>query len=363
MYNLFTRKESCQQTSIVEGKKKTDGSKETGESKETPAKQKENDSDCDESPDLLASDLDDVAGSDEKHQMCSSNESKSNNHHYSHLLDGNCSGESKETQGKEEEDDSDCDESLDLLDLLEPVPDDAAGSDEKHQMCSSNESKSNNHDYSSFDDDCSMGEYNTDDEMNAGLTAQQANSIVKLEFQNVELQVEQTKVKRLKKSRKKKKKEISGLSLTQKEEYNRLNEIDKKLLASILYKIKENSRKIADLKRPLPETLAEAQQQSGVNDLKWFQNVTRNLLSDGQNTYTSWIGVGGRRVLLGTWKTYLNAVQAFDYVKRYITDHNRWFYQTINVQKKYLKLMEGRIHRSDEDSSLPIFIKDSGMEI
>ena len=157
------------------------------------------------------------------------------------------------------------------------------------------------------------------------------------------------------------------------QEYKKFKLSAKKELASLCYKIKRMRSQIACLADPLPKTIEQVEEISGVKnlnllDLNSFKNIIRKILKDGSYTFTPWISVPnlyypdsqkvkvrGRSVELGTWKTYTNAVEILNFVcSRRRNANGNWWIQ-IDKEEEYIKLMGLRTRRSVSNNNYPIF--------
>ena len=159
------------------------------------------------------------------------------------------------------------------------------------------------------------------------------------------------------------------------QEYKKFKLSSKKELATLRYNINRMRSNIAILADPLPKTLEQVEEISGVKnlnllDLNSYQNINRKILKDGSYTFTPWISVPnlyypdtippklkfcGQTVELGTWKTYTNAVEILNFVcSRRRNANGNWWIQ-IDKEEEYIKLMGLRTRRSVSNNNYPIF--------
>jgi len=144
-----------------------------------------------------------------------------------------------------------------------------------------------------------------------------------------------------------------------KEQQKELSE-QKAKLSKILKEINYQRDLVLNLEFPLPETLAEAQAKTGENKLLYFKDVKQSLTKD-RTTFKAYIRNNGHCENIGTWGTYSEAVQAYDYVMKKLhpssknpssnTPPNILFYKTINTIKNdtlelYIKMMSTRIPKN-----------------
>ena len=140
----------------------------------------------------------------------------------------------------------------------------------------------------------------------------------------------------------------------QKEQKAELSE-QKAKLSKILKEINYQRDLVLNLEFPLPETLAEAQAKTGENKLLYFKDVKQSLTKD-RTTFKAYIRNNGHCENIGTWGTYSEAVQAYDYVMKKLhpsskTPPNILFYKTINTKSNdtlelYIKMMSTRIPKN-----------------
>ena len=126
-------------------------------------------------------------------------------------------------------------------------------------------------------------------------------------------------------------------------------------LSKILKEINYQRDLVLNLEFPLPETLAEAQAKTGENKLLYFKDVKQSLTKD-RTTFKAYIRNNGHCENIGTWGTYSEAVQAYDYVMKKLhpsskTPPNILFYKTINTKSNdtlelYIKMMSTRIPKN-----------------